>query len=154
MPSIYCQIIKHAIGQRGGCELTLFGQAYDIVATIKMGIVQTAAAPDKLLDIAVALGARVPPDCYLAYSFSKRALQTTTMAAIESRRRSIGICCHVPCRIPRACAHALRYRELNWRKMIWEPPQADDMFEPGNGGGVVAGDLRYCSHNLYTAESW
>jgi hypothetical protein len=43
-----------------------------------------------LRDAAVAWAALVPPDCYTAYAFSKRALQATTMA------------CHAVCLISEA----------------------------------------------------
>jgi enoyl-CoA hydratase/carnithine racemase len=61
MPAVYCEIIKHAVGQRAATELTLFGQIYDLPAAIQMGVVQKSAAADKLLDGAVAWAAVVPP---------------------------------------------------------------------------------------------
>jgi enoyl-CoA hydratase len=61
-----------------------FGQVYDLETASRMGVVQKTVAPDQLLDAAVAWAAHVTPDCYPAYSFSKRALQATTMAAIDS----------------------------------------------------------------------
>jgi len=69
----YCEIIKHAVGPRAAFELTLFGQIYDLAAATRLGIVQQTVAPDKLQDAAVAWAALVPPDCYTAYAFSKRA---------------------------------------------------------------------------------
>jgi enoyl-CoA hydratase len=45
MPAVYCEIIKHAIGQRAGSELTLFGQVYDLAAAVKMGVISKTAAP-------------------------------------------------------------------------------------------------------------
>jgi len=83
MPAVYCEIIKHAIGPRSAFELPLFGQIYDLAAAKRLGTV----APDKLLEAAVAWAALVPPDCYTAYAFSKRALQATTMAAIDAAAR-------------------------------------------------------------------
>jgi enoyl-CoA hydratase len=79
-PAIYCEIIKHAVSPRAAFELTLFGQIYDLAAATRLGIVQQTVAPDKLQDTAVAWAALVPPDCYTAYAFSKRALQATTVA--------------------------------------------------------------------------
>src|SRR5215475_14278480 len=123
MPAIYCEIIKYAVGQRSGCQLTLFGQIYDLVAAIKMGIVQRAAAPDKLLHAAVAWAALVPPDCYPAYAFSKRALQATTMAAIDYAARldrdwlSRGMSDLGSIR-----AHARRYKELKGKDFTWPLP--------------------------------
>ena len=57
MPAVYCEIIKHAVGPRVASELTLFGQVYDLAAAVRMGIVQRAVAPDKLLDAAIAWAA-------------------------------------------------------------------------------------------------
>jgi enoyl-CoA hydratase len=123
MPAVYCEIIKHAVGPRAASELTLFGQIYDLAAAIRMGIVQKTAAPDKLLDVAVAWAALVPPDCYPGYAFSKRALQATTMAAIDAAVRldrdwlSRGMSDPGSVR-----AHARRYRELKGRDITSSPP--------------------------------
>ena len=87
MPAVYCEIIKYAIGNKAASEFTLFGQVHDLDAATRMGVVQKTVAPDQLLDAALAWAALVPPDCYPAYAFSKRALQATTMAAIDSAAR-------------------------------------------------------------------
>jgi hypothetical protein len=50
-----------------------------------------------VLDDAVAWAALVPPDCYPAYAFAKRALQATTMAAIDVAERLDRIGCRVAC---------------------------------------------------------
>lgn len=42
-----------------------------------MGVISKTAAPGQLLDEALAWAALVPPDCYPAYAFAKRALQAT-----------------------------------------------------------------------------
>ncbi len=44
MPATYCEIIKHAIGQRAASELTLFGQVYDLAAAVKMGVIDKTTA--------------------------------------------------------------------------------------------------------------
>jgi enoyl-CoA hydratase len=123
MPAVYCGIIKHAVGQQAARELTLFGQIYDLAAANRMGIVQKTAAPDKLLDAAVARAAFVPPGCFPAYAFAKRALQATTMAAIDAAARldrdwlSRGMSDPASLR-----AHARRYRELKGREITWALP--------------------------------
>jgi enoyl-CoA hydratase len=123
MPAIYCEIIKYAVGQRTASEVTLFGQIYDLAAAIRMGIVQETAAPDKLLDTAVAWAALVPPDCYPAYTFSKRALQATTMAAIDDAVRLDRDWLSCSMSDPASLrAHARRYRELKGRDITWELP--------------------------------
>ena len=122
MPAVYCEIIKHAIGPRAASELTLFGQVYDLAAATRWGIVQRTVAADQLLDAAVAWAASVPPDCHPAYAFAKRALQATTMAAIDQAARldrdllSRGMSDPGSLR-----AHARRYRELKGREITWPP---------------------------------
>ncbi len=98
MPAVYCEIIKHAIGPRAANELTLFGQVYDLAAAVKMGVIDKTTAPGRLLDDAVAWAALVPPDCHPAYAFAKRALQATTMAAIDTAiaaRSGLAVARHV-----------------------------------------------------------
>jgi enoyl-CoA hydratase/carnithine racemase len=114
MPAIYCEIIKHAVSPRAAFELTLFGQIYDLAAATRLGIVQQTVAPDKLQDAAVAC---------TAYAFSKRALQATTMAAIDNAARldrdwlSRGMSDLASIR-----AHARRYKELKGREITWPLP--------------------------------
>jgi enoyl-CoA hydratase len=123
MPAVYCEIIKHAVDQRVASELTLFGQVYDLAAAVRMGLVHKTAAPDKLLETAVAWAALVPPDCHPAYAFAKRALQATTIAAIDEAARldrdwlSRGM--SDPASLS---AHARRYRELKGRDITWAVP--------------------------------
>ena len=123
MPAVYCEIIKHAVGQRAACELTLFGQVYDLEAVRRMGVVQQTAATDKLLDAAVVWAALVPPDCFPAYAFSKRALQATTMAAIDAAARldrdwlSRGMSDPLSLR-----ANARHYRQLKGKDVTWDLP--------------------------------
>ena len=123
MPAVYCEIIKHAIGQQAGSELTLFGQVYDLAAAVKMGVVSKIATLSKLLDVAVAWAALVPPDCYPAYAFAKRALQARTMAAIDAAARLdrdwLSRCMSDPASLR---AHARRYRELKGREITWALP--------------------------------
>jgi enoyl-CoA hydratase len=108
---------------RAAFELTLFGQIYDLPALTRLGIVQQTVAPDRLRDAAVAWAALVPPDCHAAYAFSKRALQATTMAAIDNAARldkdwlSRGMSDPGSIR-----AHARRYRELKGREITWPLP--------------------------------
>ncbi len=123
MPAVYCEIIKYAIGQRAAAETTLFGRVYDLAAALRMGVVQQAVAPDKLIDAAVAWAALVPPDCFPAYAFSKRALQATTMAAIDAAARldrdwlSRGMSDPSSLR-----ANARRYRQLKGKDVTWQVP--------------------------------
>ena len=123
MPAVYCEIIKHTIGPRAASELTLLGRVYDLAAVVKMGVIAKTAAPGRLLDDAVAWAALVPPDCYPAYAFTKRALQATTMAAMDAAARfdrdwlSRGMSDPASLR-----AQARRYRELKGREITWALP--------------------------------
>jgi enoyl-CoA hydratase len=123
MPAVYCEIIKHAIGSQAASELTLFGQVYDLVAATRMGVVQKVVRHDRLLESAVAWAANVPPDCYPAYGFGKRALQATTMAAIDAAARLdrdwLSRCMSDPKSLQ---ANARRYRELKGRDITWPLP--------------------------------
>jgi enoyl-CoA hydratase len=123
MPAVYCEIINHAVGPRAASELTLFGQVYDLAAAVKMGVVNKTTAPGRLLDDAVAWAALVRPDCYPAYAFAKRALQATTMAAIDAAalldRDWLSRVMSDPASLR---AHAQRYRELKSREITWVLP--------------------------------
>ena len=123
MPAVYCEIIKHAIGPRSAFELTLFGQVYDLAAATRLGVVQQTVAPDKLLEAAVAWAALVPPDCYTAYAFSKRALQATTMAAIDAAARlDRDLLSRGMSDLGSIRAHTRRYKELKGRDVTWPLP--------------------------------
>ena len=101
----------------------LSGQVYDLAAATKMGVIDKTAAPGRLLDDAVAWVALVPPDCYPAYAFTKRAMQATTMVAIDAAARfdrdwlSRGMSDPASLR-----AQARRYRELKGREVTWALP--------------------------------
>ncbi|WP_395715030.1 enoyl-CoA hydratase/isomerase family protein [Reyranella sp.] len=123
MPAVYCEIIKYAVGSRGASELTLFGQIYDLAAALRMKIVQATSMPDKLLEAAIDWAARVPADCYAAYGFSKRALQATTMAAIDSAARLDRDLLSRSMSDPASlCAQTRRYRDLKGRDITWPLP--------------------------------
>ena len=123
MPAVYCEIIKHAIGPRAASELTLFGQVYDLDSAAKMGVISKTAAPGRLLDDAVAWATLVPPDGYPAYTFAKRALQATTMAAIDAAARLDRDCLARSMSHPASLrAHARRYRDLKGREITWALP--------------------------------
>ena len=74
-----------------------------------MGVIGKTAAPGRLLDDAVV----VPPNCYPAYAFVKRAFQATTMAEIDAAaqldRNWLSRGTSDPASLR---AHARRYREL------------------------------------------
>ena len=120
MPAVYCEIIKHAIGPRAAFELTLFGQVYDLASAIRFGIVQATVAPDDCW-VPPSLGPPwCQPDCYAAYAFSKRALQATTMAAIDNAARLDRDCLSRGMSdLGSISAHARRYRELKGRDITW-----------------------------------
>ena len=123
MPAVYCEIIKHAVGSRAASELTLFGQVYDLAAAAKMGGLA------RLLRQADYWMRRWPgllscrPTATRPIAFAKRALQATTMAAIDAAARldrdwlSRGMSDPASLR-----AQALRYRELKGREITWALP--------------------------------
>lgn len=65
----------------------------------------------------------MPPDCYTAYAFSKRALQATTMTAVDAAARldrdplSRGMSDLGSIR-----AHTRRYKELKGWNVTWPLP--------------------------------
>jgi enoyl-CoA hydratase len=123
MPAVYCEIIKHAVGSQAASEFTLLGQVHDLAAATRMGVVQKVVQPEQLLQVAVAWAAKVPPDCYPAYGFAKRALQATTMAAIDAAARLDLDWLSRRMSDPRSLqAHARRYRELKGRDITWPLP--------------------------------
>ena len=123
MPAVYCEIIKHAIGPRAATELTLSAQVYDLAAATKMGVIDKTAAPGRLLNDAVAWAALVPPGCHPAYAFTKRALQATTIAAIDAAARlDRDWLSRAMSDVPSLHAQARRYRELKGREVTWALP--------------------------------
>lgn len=123
MPAVYCEIIKHAIGPRAANELTLFGQIYDLDAAVRLGIVGTTVTAEKLVEAAVDWAAAVPPDCFRAYAFAKRALQATTMAAIDAAARlDNDWLAQGMSNLGSLRAHARRYRELKGKEITWTLP--------------------------------
>ena len=96
---------------------------YDLGAALKIGVIGMTAGPGRLLDEAVAWAALVPPNCYPAYAFAKRALQATTMAAIDAAARLDRDWLSRGMSDPGSLsAHALRYRELKGREITWALP--------------------------------
>jgi enoyl-CoA hydratase len=120
MPAVYCEILKYAIGTQAAAEFTLFGQVYDLKAAKRAGVVQTTVPAAQLVEAAVAWAAKVPVDCHTAYAYSKRALQASTMTAIDAAARldrdflSRGMSNSMSLR-----ANARRYRELKGRDAPW-----------------------------------
>ncbi|MBV8279484.1 MAG: enoyl-CoA hydratase/isomerase family protein [Verrucomicrobia bacterium] len=124
MPAVYCEIIKYAIGTQAAAQTILFGQVCDLAAASRLGVVQKTAVADQLLDAAIAWAANVPPDCFTAYAFSKRALQATTMAAIDSAARlDLDFLSRGMSHPQSLQANARRYRELKGRDINWTLPE-------------------------------
>jgi len=123
MPAAYVEIIKHALGSAVAHEVTLFGQVYDFDAALRLGVMRKSVSADRLIAEALEWAGSVHPDCYTAYAFSKRALQATTIAAIDAAAGldrdwlSRGMSNPGSLR-----AHARRYRELKGREITWTLP--------------------------------
>jgi enoyl-CoA hydratase len=125
MPAVYCEIIKYAVGTSSAAELTLFGQVYDLAAAQRMGVVSRIVPPERLLEQAVAWASAVEPGCHPAYAFSKRALQATTLRAIDDARRLDLDLLAIRMTDPGSLrAHARRYRELKGKDPTWEVSSA------------------------------
>jgi enoyl-CoA hydratase len=120
MPAVYVEIIKHALGSAVAHELTLFGRVYDLDAALGSGVVRKIVPADRLIAEAVDWAQSVHPDCHVAYAFAKRALQATTMTAIEAAERLDRLALARGMTDPGSVrAHARRYRELKGRDGSW-----------------------------------
>lgn len=118
MPAVYCEIIKYAVGTSSASEMTLFGKIYDLSAAQRMGIVNRIVPSECLIDEAVAWAGAVEPGCHPAYSFSKRALQATTLRAIDDARRlDLDLLAKGMTHLGSLKAHARRFRELKGRDL-------------------------------------
>lgn len=87
MPAVYCEIIKYAVGTRSASALVLFGEAYDLPGAQRLGIIDRIAAPERLIEEAVAAAGAIEPGCHPAYAYAKQALQTETLRAFEDAQR-------------------------------------------------------------------
>ena len=127
MPAVYVEIIKHALGSAVAHELTLFGRVYDMEAAVRLGVVRECVFPDQLIPEAIEWAASVQPDCYVAYALAKRALQATTMAAIDvAARLDRELLSRGMSHQSSLQANARRYRELKGRDITWELPKPDE----------------------------
>lgn len=123
MPAVYVEIIKYAVGA-AAAEMTLFGQVYNLADAHRMGIVNHIVPAEHLIDEAVAWAGRVEPDCHPAYGYSKRALQATTLRAIDDARRlDQDLLARGMTDLGSLRAHARRYRELKGREPSWKVPK-------------------------------
>lgn len=120
MPAVYCEIIKHAVAAPYASEMTLFGQVYDLDSAHRMGVINRVVPANNLIAECVKWAGAVESGCHPAYAFSKRALQATTLRAIDDARRldldrlSAGMTHPGSLR-----AHARRYKELKGRDPSW-----------------------------------
>jgi len=121
MPAVYVEIIKYALGAPAAAEMTLFGQVYDLAAARRLGVVHRVVSAERLIDEAVAWAGRVEPGCHSAYGYSKRALQASTLRAIDDARRlDLDLLARRMTDLGGIRAHARRYRELKGREPSWE----------------------------------
>jgi enoyl-CoA hydratase len=101
--------------------MTLFGQVYGLADAHRLGIVNHIVPAERLIDEAVAWAGRVEPDCHPAYDYSKRALQASTLRAIDDARRlDQDLLARRMTDLGGLRAHARRYRELKGREPSWE----------------------------------
>ena len=101
--------------------MALFGQVYDLAAAQRMGVVNRIVPPERLIEEAVAWAGAVEPGCHPAYAFTKRALQTVALRAIDDARRlDLDLLASRMTDPGSLRAHARRYRELKGRDPTWE----------------------------------
>jgi len=84
MPSLYTEIIRLRMGERGANQAILFGKTYDVEAAHRLGLVDEVTYPDGLLDNARALAAKIPEDCWKVCAQTKLNLIAPTAKRIES----------------------------------------------------------------------
>jgi enoyl-CoA hydratase len=126
MPAAYVEIIKYALGAPAAVEMTLFGQVYELADARRLGVVNRIVPAERLIDAAVHWAGRIEPDCHAAYGYSKRALQASTLRAIdEARRLDQDLLARRMTDPGGIRAHARRYRELKGREPAWEVPGLD-----------------------------
>jgi enoyl-CoA hydratase len=124
MPAVYVEIIKYALGAPAAAEMTLFGQVYGLADAHRLGIVSHIVPAERLIEEAVAWAGRVEPDCHPAYGYSKRALQASTLRAIDDARRlDQDLLARGVTDLGSLRAHARRYRGLKGREPSWEVPE-------------------------------
>ncbi len=67
MRTVYCEIIKYAVGTSSASDMTRFGQVNDLAAAQRMGVVSRIVPPERLIEEAVCLGRRsrawMPSSC-------------------------------------------------------------------------------------------
>lgn len=120
MPAVYVEIIKYAIGNPAAAEMTLFGGVYNLADAQRLNLVNYVVPAERLIDEAVRWAGRVETGCHPAYAFSKRALQATTIRAIDDARRlDLDLLARGMTDPGSLRAHARRYRELKGRDPSW-----------------------------------
>ena len=74
MPSVYTELLRFRVGNRLTSEMVLLGKTYNVEQSQKNGILHDAVSSDKLIETALAIAGTIHPDCWPAYSESKKAL--------------------------------------------------------------------------------
>jgi enoyl-CoA hydratase len=124
IPAVYVEIIKYALGTPAAAEMTLFGHVYDLADALRMGVVNRIVPAERLINEAVVWAGRIEPGCHPAYGYSKRALQASTLRAIdEARRLDRDLLARRLTDLGGIRAHARCYRELKGREPSWEVPE-------------------------------
>jgi enoyl-CoA hydratase len=83
MPGVYTEILRYAVGSKTAAESILDGRVYDVSQAFDLGFFHHVASAEQLLDEAVRYAQAISPDCFSAYTASKRALLRPTMERIE-----------------------------------------------------------------------
>lgn len=85
MPAAYVEIIKYALGEKVGAQITLRGELYGMEEAERLGLFHEIVEPEQLLSAAIRYARCITPDSNIAYAMSKKALQDATNQQIDER---------------------------------------------------------------------
>ena len=120
MPSVYIEMMRHAIGPMATSLLTLSGMVIDTTEAHRLGLVHERCAAD-LLAKAMAWAQKTPMDCREAYAYSKAAVLAPALENIEriSRRMDAEELPQKMTHVSSLSAQRRRYEELKKRPAPW-----------------------------------
>jgi enoyl-CoA hydratase len=82
MPSVYTEIIRHAIGTRAASNMILSGRIIGAQEALALGILHENCNVDELMAGAMRYAKYVPADSFAAFEFSKKAVQAQALHQI------------------------------------------------------------------------
>jgi enoyl-CoA hydratase len=120
MPSVYIEMMRHAIGPMATSLLTLSGIVIDSAEAHRLGLVHECCSTD-LVTKAMEWAQKTPMDCREAYAYSKVALLAPVLENIEriSRRMDAEELPKKMTHVSGLSAQRRRYEELKKRPAHW-----------------------------------